>query len=150
MQFTGVYSVAFLYTAMATAVTQLELTAPSDAAMALISAGIGPRGGVLDQLQEVNIFINNAAGTGTAITPNPQHEGMVAFGGTARRTITAEGSTPTDIIEDGFHVQNGWRHAPIPEEFITVKPSQIIGVRFPVAPDAAMGLAVWMTVGEIG
>lgn len=150
MQFTGVYTAAFPYTAMATAVTQLELTAPSDASVALISAGIGPRGTILDQLQEVNIFINNAAGTGTTLVPNPQHEGYVAFGGTVRRTITAEGSTPTDIIEDGFHFQNGWRWPPIPEEFIVVKPSQIIGVRFPIAPDAAMSIAVWMTFGEIG
>lgn len=150
MQFTGVYTASFLYTAMATAVTQLELTAPTDAAVALISAGIGPRGAVLDQLQEVNVFINDAVGTDTALTPNPQHEGYAAFGGTVRRTLTAEGATPIDIIEDGFHFQQGWRHTPIPEEFITVQPGSFMGIRFPIAPDAAMSIAVWMTFGEIG
>ncbi len=150
MDFTGVYTVAFPYTAMATAVTLLEVTAATNSPVALISAGIGPRGAVLDQLQEVNIFINNAAGTGTAITPIPQHEGYAAFGGTARRTITAEGTTPTDIIEDGFHFQNGYRHAPIPEEFIVVQGGNIIGIRFPVAPDVAMSIAPWLIFGEIG
>ena len=149
-QFTGVYTATFLYTAMSTAVTQLELTAPSTAAVALISAGIGPRGAILDQLQEVNIFRNDAAGTGTALVPEPTHEGMAAFSGTVRRTITAEGGTPDDLLEDGFHFQNGWKHAPIPEEFFTCQPSSILGFRFPVAPDAAMGIAVYMTFGEIG
>ncbi len=150
MQFTGVYTVNFLYTAMATAVTLLEVTADTETAIKLISAWISPRGAILDQIQEVNIFINDAAGTGTAITPNPQHEGFAAFGGSARRTVTAEGATPTDIIEDGFHFQNGYRHDPIPEQMITIKGGSIVGIRLPVAPDAAMGIVAGLTFGEIG
>lgn len=150
MDFSGVYTVSFPYTAMSTAVTLLEVTAASASPVALISAGIGPRGAILDQLQEVNIFINDAAGTGTSITSNPLKEGYAAFGGTTRRTITAEGATPTDIVEDGFHFQNGWRYAPIPEEFVTVEGGGILGIRFPVAPDAAMGIAPWITFGELG
>ncbi len=150
MQFTGIYTVTFLYTAMATAVTQLEVTADTETAVKLIRAWVSPRGAVLDQLQEVNIFINDVAGTGTAITPTPTHEGFAAFGGSARRTITAEGATPTDIIEDGFHFQNGYQHNPIPEEMITITGGSILGLRFPIAPDAAMSIAVGLTFGEIG
>lgn len=150
MQFTGVYVIRDTLTALTTADTLLEVTASSDAAVALISAGIGPRGAALDQIQEVNVFINDAAGTGTSQTPVPLHEGYAAFGGTARDVITVEGTTPTDLIEDGFHHQNGWRYAPIPEEFIVIQPSSIVGIRFPIAPDASMGIGFWMVFGEIG
>ena len=150
MQFTGVYVIRDTLAAIAAADTLLEVTAATDASVALISAGIGPRGAVLDQLQEINIFINDAAGTGTTQVPVPLHEGYVAFGGTARDIITVEGTTPTDLIEDGFHFQNGWKYAPIPEEFIVIQPSSIVGIRLPVAPDAAMSIACWMVFGEIG
>ncbi len=150
MQFTGVYTIRDTLAALAAADTLLELTAPTDAAVALISAWVSPRGAILDQIQEINVFINDAAGTGTTQVPVPNHEGYAAFGGTARDVITVEGTTPTDIIEDGFHFQNGWKHNPIPEEFIVIQPSSIMGIRFPVAPDAAMDLACGMTFGEIG
>ncbi len=150
MQFTGVYVIRDTLAAIAAADTLLELTASSDASVALISAWISPRGAVLDQIQEVNIFINDAAGTGTTQVPVGLHEGYVAFGGTARDIITVEGTTPTDLIEDGFHFQNGWRHSPIPDEFIVIQPSSIVGIRLPVAPDAAMNIACGMVFGEIG
>ena len=150
MQFTGVYVIRDTLAALAAADTLLELTASSDASVALISAWVSPRGAILDQIQEINVFINDAAGTGTSQTPVGIHEGYVAFGGTARDVITVEGTTPTDLIEDGFHFQNGWKHNPIPEEFIVIQPSSIIGIRFPVAPDAAMDLACGMIFGEIG
>jgi hypothetical protein len=149
MDFTGVYTVHDALT-IAAADTLLEVTAATNSGCAIISAGIGPRGALLDQIQEINVFINNAAGTGTSQTPEPQHEGYAAFGGTARDTITVEGTTPTDIIEDGFHFQNGWRYAPIPEEFIVVQGGSIFGIRYPVAPDASMDIACWLTFGEIG
>ncbi len=150
MDFTGVYTIHDTLAAISTADTLLEVTAATNSSVALISAGIGPRGALLDQLQEINVFVNDAAGTGTSQTPVPQHEGYAAFGGTARDVITVEGTTPTDIIEDGFHFQNGWKYAPIPEEFIVIQGASIIGIRFPVAPDAAMNIACWMTFGEIG
>ena len=150
MQFTGVYVIRDTLAALAAADTLLEATASSDASVALISAWVSPRGAVLDQIQEINVFINDAAGTGTTQVPVPLHEGYVAFGGTARDVITVEGTTPIDLIEDGFHFQNGWRHSPIPEEFIVIQPSSIIGIRFPTAPDAAMDLACGMVFGEIG
>ena len=150
MDFTGVYTIHDILTTLTTADTLLEVTAATNSPVALISAGIGPRGAVLDQIQEVNVFINNAAGTGTSQTPVPQHEGFAAFGGTARDLITVEGTTPTDVIEDGFHFQNGWRYAPIPEEFIVVQGASIVGIRLPIAPDASMSIACWMTFGEIG
>ena len=150
MQFTGVYKITDLLTAIAAADTLLELTAPTDASVALIRAWISPRGAVLDQIQEVDVFINDAAGTGTAQTPVALHEGYAAFGGTARDVITVEGTTPTPIIEDGFHFQNGWLYTPIPEEFIVIQASSIMGIRLPIAPDAAMGIAFGMVFGEIG
>ncbi len=150
MQFTGVYSMNDTLTALNAADTLLETTAPSDAAVVLIRAWFSPRGAVLDQIQEINVFINDAAGTGTSQTPSPLHEGYPAYGGTGRDVITVEGTTPTDKIEDGFHFQNGWLYTPIPEEFITIQPSSIIGIRLPVAPDAAMGCAFGMIFGKIG
>ncbi len=150
MQFTGVYVIRDTLSALSAADTLLELTASSDASVALISAWVSPRGAILDQIQEINVFINDAAGTGTTQDPVPLHEGYAAFGGTARDVITGEGATPTDLIEDGFHFQNGWRHNPIPEEFIVIQPSSIVGIRFPVTPDAAMAIAFGMVFGEIG
>lgn len=150
MQFTGVYKMTDTLAALNAAVTLLETTAPSDASVALVRAWFSPRGAVLDQIQEINVFINDAAGTGTSQTPTPLHEGYTAYGGTGRDVITVEGTTPTDLIEDGFHFQNGWLYTPIPEEFIVVQPSSIIGIRLPVAPDAAMGCAFGMVFGKIG
>lgn len=150
MQYTGVYVIRDTLTALAAADTLLELTASSDASVELLRAWVSPRGAVLDQIQEINVFINDAAGTGTVQVPVPLHEGMVAFGGTARDVITGEGTTPIDLIEDGFHVQNGWLYLPVPEERIVIQPSSIMGIRLPVAPDAAMGLACGMIFGEIG
>ncbi len=150
MQFTGVYVIKDILTALNAADTLVEVTAASDASVALIHAWFSPRGAVLDQIQEINIFINDAAGTGTTQVPTPLHEGYVAFGGTGRDVITAEGATPTDVIEDGFHFQSGWVWPPIPETFIVVQASSILGIRLPIAPDAAMGCAFGMIFGEIG
>ena len=73
MQFTGVYSMNDTLTALNAADTLLETTAPSDAAVVLIRAWFSPRGAVLDQIQEINVSINDAAGTGPSQTPSPLH-----------------------------------------------------------------------------
>lgn len=150
MQYTGVYSITDELTALTTADTLLELTAASDTSVDLIRAWVGPRGAVLDQVQEINIFINDAAGTGSAQTPQALHPGYAAFGGTARDTITVEGTTPTDVVLDGFHFQNGWVWLPTPEERIRVAGGDILGIRLPTAPDAAMTIACGMIFGELG
>ena len=148
MQYTGIYVIRDTLAALTDADTLLELTAPADASVDLIRAWVSPRGAVLDQIQEINIFINDAAGTGTSQTPVNLLEGGPAAGSTARDVITVEGATPTDLIEDGFHFQAGWSWRPTPEETIRIQPSSILGIRFPVAPDAAMDLARGMIFGE--
>lgn len=150
MQYTGVYAIRDTLAAISAADTLLELTAASDTGVDLIRAWVSPRGAVLDQIQEINVFTNDAAGTGTSQTPVALHPGYAAFGGTARDVITVEGTTPTDVIEDGFHFQNGWLYLPVPEERIRIAGGDIMGIRFPVAPDAAMNIACGMVFGELG
>lgn len=147
--YAGVYSIKDTLAAIAAADTLLELTAATDTGVDLIRAWVSPRGAVLDQIQEINIFVNDAAGTGTSQTPEPLKPGYAAFGGTARDVITVEGTTPTDKIEDGFHFQNGWLYLPVPEERIRIAGGDIMGIRFPVAPDAAMNIACGMIFGEL-
>jgi hypothetical protein len=150
MQYTGVYTIWDTLAAISTADTLLELTAPSTGGVELIRAWVDPRGAILDQIQEIDIFINNAAGTGTSQTPVPVNESMEAFAGTARDLITVEGTTPTVVYSSGFHFQNGWLYLPVPEERIRCAASQIMGIRFDVAPDAAMAIACGMTFGALG
>ena len=75
--------------------------------------------------------------------------GYAAFGGTGRDVITVEGTSPNDEIEDGFHFQNGWLYLPVPEERIRIAGGDIMGIRLPIAPDAAMGCAFGMVFGEL-
>ncbi len=148
-EYAGVYSIIDTIAAISTADTLLELTAATDAGAELIRAWVSPRGALLDQIQEVNVFVNDAAGTGTTQVPQLLKPSNALFGGTARDLITVEGTTPTDKIEDGFHFQNGWLYLPVPEERIRITPTQIMGIRFPVAPDAAMNIACGMVFGEL-
>jgi hypothetical protein len=147
--YAGVYVIRDTLAAIAAADTLLELTAATDTGVDLLRAWVSPRGAVLDQIQEINVFTNDAAGTGTSQTPVALKPGYAAFGGTARDVITVEGATPTDIVEDGFHFQNGWLYLPLPEERIRIAGGDIMGIRFPVAPDAAMNIACGMIFGEL-
>ncbi len=154
MQYTGIYTISQTYTAMAAADTLLELTAASDTGVDLLRAWVGPRGAVLDQVQEIIIWRGpNSSASATAFAAGDietHHPGHAAFGGTARHTILTEATSQDTIIEDGFHFQNGWVWLPIPEERVRIAGGDTMGIRFDIAPDAAMGIACGMTFGELG
>jgi hypothetical protein len=118
----------------AAAHTQIEITAPSDSILIILRAWLTQDLSETSTMEVAEVIRKTAAGTGTSVTPEPLDEGGQAFGGTARRTMTAEGTVGDVLYRESFNILNGWLWVPTPEERIVVAPSGIIGIRFPTAP----------------
>ena len=104
--------------------------------------------------QPVELIRKSVAATVTSFTPivlRATDAAADAVGGTAATgtDASAEG-TDGDIVHlDSFNILNGWFYVPVPEERITVAPSGIIALKFPIAP-AAMDIFAGIVWREIG
>lgn len=145
-----VYSVFQSGIAEAAAESQIEVTAPSDSILVLLRAWLTQDNAETSTMEVVEIIRKSAAGTGTSVTPEPFDEGAQAFGGTARRTMTAEGTVSEVVYRESFNILNGWLWVPTPEERVVVAPSGIIGLRFPEAPEASIDVTAGLIFQEVG
>lgn len=142
----GVYVATFDSTAFSTAIGVIEIQAADETIIEIIRAWVGPAEGAspLDEIQTINMYRNDAAGSGTSMTEQEvQGEGDNASTATAISEVTV-GATPEDLWFDAYHTQNGWLYLPVPEERIRINGGtgqDNFGIRFPVAPAASMNIS---------
>jgi hypothetical protein len=131
----GSYAARMDNVSVSTAITILQVTAPSTAVLEIIRAWCSGAT-TTSASQRIQLLRKTAAATGTtAVTPAPL-DGSAAAGATSGRNATGEGTDGTVLIEDIFNVVVGWLYLPVPEERIWVPPSGVIAIKFPAAPAA--------------
>lgn len=134
----------------------IELQVPAAIQMELIRFWIGPSEGAdpVAEVQELCLYLNDGPATsGTALTENKVWGSVDATASVVAVANPTIAATPVDYMFDAYHVQNGWLYLPQPDERIRVAggtTNDNLGVRFPVAPDAAMVISCGAVWGEIG
>ena len=146
----GFYDVHGDAETVATAITILEVTAPSTAVIKVYRAWVEQSSVTTSTTTRIRILRKTATITGTASPPTPAPvDASAASGATVKWIATAEGTDGTVIHEEAFNYLNGWVWLPVPEERIIVPPSGIIALKFPAAPTSA-SWTFGMSYEEIG
>jgi hypothetical protein len=147
----GAYSFSFENQAVSTAITIIEVAAPSTAMLRIIRAWVScSTAAVASGMNRVELLRKSATITGTATPPAIMPLGADgASGATQKWKATAEGTDGNILIPDNFNTLSGWLYLPVPEEQILVPPSGIIAIKFPGAPTSANYSAgiVWREEG---
>ena len=146
--YVGVYTALQPNIAITGAVSLVQVNAPSDASVDIIRAW-ATFNSVTSTAIEVALKTVSTAGTGTSVTPGI-HFGA-AFGGTATRTHTAEGTLVDDDYPREFvNYLNGFLWLPTPAERMRLAPSGRISIYLPTAPGASVNITAGIVFGEIG
>jgi hypothetical protein len=122
---------------VSTAITVLQLTAPSTMVLELLSASATQTTSTTSLQSNIRILRKTATATVTSLTPLKIMAGGPAPSSTGGRTATVEGTDGDVLIDDGFNILNGWYWQPVPEERIWVPPSGIVALKFAAAPTSA-------------
>lgn len=146
------YTASFAEIAVTAIQDALEVVAPSDGVVEILSARMSQSSDEGDaQAEMLPVTISRAATSGSggaSVTPRPHVVGHPAFGGTAERNNTTQAGTPTVIIADCFNVQAGWLYVPVPEERIWLPPSGIAVMTLNVAPADSLTMSGSITFAE--
>jgi hypothetical protein len=135
---------------ISTAITIVEITAPSTAVLVIHRAWCEQSGSTTSAMNRIQILRKSATITGTASPPSILAlDGSASASSTAKWKATAEGTDGNVLIEDSYNVLNGWLYLPVPEERIIVPPSGIIALKFPAAP-ANSSYSYGMVFEELG
>ena len=146
-----VYSATTEIAAVAAAQTVLTVAAPTDAVVVILRAYLDQLTLVASEMFRVHLQKASAAGTGTAVIPEPHEEGDALFGGTVLEDHSVEPTfTGIPYENEQFNVLNGWVWVPMPEERIYLSPGEIAGLRLDNAPSGATVIAAGLVFGEIG
>jgi hypothetical protein len=137
----GAYSVVRSNVATTTAITVIQVAVPTTTVIDIVRAWGGQGSSTTSAATALGLVRKTAAATVTARTPDLLTDGMQAskcIGGTALTGITAtvEGTDATNYLwHEGLNVVgNGALYLPVPEERISLGPSDIIGLKHSVAP----------------
>ena len=135
----GVYSVHADAQTISTAITVLEITAPSGCGLEIYRAWCQQSNSTTSAMARIQILRKSGSITGTATPPAavPTNSGMAASAATIKWKATAEGTDGVIVLEEAWNVLNGWLYLPVPEERIFVPASTIIALKFPAAPPSA-------------
>lgn len=147
----GTYTVHGDAQTVATAITLLELTAPSTASLTVLRAWCQQSSSTTSAMARIRILRKSATITGTASPPAavPTEVGMPTSGMTVKWIATGEGTDGVILVEEAFNLLNGFLWLPVPEERIIVPPSGLIALKFPAAP-ASAAYTFGFTVRETG
>lgn len=133
----GKYSVSFQSQTISTAITILEVTAPSTAVLIIHRAWISANTTTAAAVN-IQILRKSAAATGTATPPTASPidgSASLTTGATIRWKATVEGTAGSILYDDWLRADGGpWIYLPVPEERIIVPPSGIIALKFATAP----------------
>lgn len=120
---------------VSTAITILQLTAPSTMDLTLVRAWCEQGGSTTSAAATIELIRKTATATLTnTLTPVALSENDPAPSATAKSVATAEGTDGNILIREAFNVLNGWLYLPVPEERIVVKAGGILALKFPSAP----------------
>jgi hypothetical protein len=146
----GKYSVSFQSQTISTAITLLEIVAPSTAAIVLYRAWISANTTTAGAAN-IQILRKSATGTSAATAPTPAPlDASAASGATIKWKESAEGTASNIIYDDWFRVDGGpWIWLPVPEERVIVPPSGIIALKFATAP-ASNSFSCGIVYEELG
>lgn len=135
----GVYSVHADAQTISTAITILELTAPSTAILEITRAWVTQSNLTASTTTRMQLLRKTATITGTASPPSAVAlDAAAASGVTVKWKATAEGTDGGIIDEQGFNYLNGYLWTPITSRSrLIVPPSGIIALKFPAAPTSA-------------
>lgn len=135
----GVYSVHGDAQTVSTAITILEVTAPSTAVLELTRAWVVQSSSTTSAMARIRILRKTATITGTASPPTAiALDAAAASGATIKWIATAEGTDGNVIVEEAFNILNGWVWVPSTSRTrIIVPPSGLIALKFPAAPTSA-------------
>lgn len=132
----GIYSLSAQAQTISTAITILELTAPSTVEIRILRAWISGNSTTAG-VANPQLLRKSAACTGTASPPTPRSidQSGSTSGVTARWKATAEGTAGDIIYGEWFRIDGGpWIWLPLPEERIIVPGGGIIALKFATAP----------------
>jgi hypothetical protein len=155
MQYTGVYQIALVNTAVTGAITLVQIKAGTVGAVELLRAWCSQSNSTTSTMQRITILRKSTAATVTSGTPLLINgsQAAKAVGGTSATGTNAsnENSGDGDVLyPDVFNILNGWLWVPTPEERIIVPPSGMIGLKFMTAPASSLTINAGFVFGEIG
>jgi hypothetical protein len=136
----GRYTVVGEAQTIATAITIIEVAAPSTAVLKLIRAWVTQSSVTTSAAFRVQLLRKTATITGTASppTPRPTIPGYAASGATVKWVATAEGTDGVVLDGGGGNHLNGYQWVPTDQNsHFYVPPSGIIALKFPAAPTSA-------------
>lgn len=130
----GVYTANTAAQAISTAITILEITAPSSAALEIIEAYASSDANT-DVMARIQLLRKTATITGTATPPTARPYGADgASGVTVKWKATAEGTDGDVLRPDTFHMKSGWFWVPKQaQQRIIIPPTGMIALKFPSA-----------------
>ena len=133
--------------AISTLRTILEETAPAGLRSEIIEAFIGIVDVETSTQEALEWVRKSAAGTGTAAAIEATTVGDVAYGGTGRYNMTAEGTISDTFPARSFNiVGDGYVYQPVPAARISTDEGGILGIRFQAAPEAAIVTSAYFVV----
>ncbi len=156
MRYNGVFIATLgVYAAYTVADVLMELQVPADTQIEIIRAWVTPDTGLTDDIQEIEIYVNDAASTGGGSVTERELQGTgdTISGVTAVTDGPTQGATPIIFLSDAFHLQQGWLYLPLEDERIRIAGGSAqdnIGIKLAVAPAASITLSYGMAWGEIG
>lgn len=132
----GTYEVHGDAQTISTAITILEVTAPSTNILLINRAWVQQSSNTTSSMCRIRILRKTGTITGTASPPTPAPVDVNAASGvTVKWVATGEGTDGTVIVEEAFNLLNGWIWVPtLPTSRIVVPPSGIIALKFAAAP----------------
>ncbi len=155
MRYNGIYVATELNQAITTADVLIELQVTvATIQIEIIRMWCSPDTGLTDDVQDIEIYVNDAVATGgTGLTKfemqgqSDSNSSATLLGG------PTVGATPTSLIPDAFHLQQGWLYLPMEEERIRIAGGTAqdnVGFRFISAPAAEITVSYGIVWGEVG
>lgn len=138
----GVYTVVVEAQTVATAITVLELTAPSTGMIRIFEAWATQTGLTASTRARMQILRKTGTITGTATPPTarPAATSQPAFGGTVKWIATNEGTDGVILHSEAFDDLYGWYWKGGTEDDdkgLWVPPSGIVALKHPASPSSA-------------
>jgi hypothetical protein len=146
----GFYSVHGDAQTISTAITILEVAAPSTAALKILRAWVSGNTTTAGAAR-IRILRKSGTITGTASPPSAiPLDASATSGATIKWIATGEGTDGNVVIEEVFRLDGGtWLYLPVPEERIIVPPSGIVALKFAAAP-ASTAFSFGFVYEELG
>ncbi len=152
IRYNGVYMSTQSLTVAATQ-SVIELQVPSGTIADIFRIWIGPDEGNDSYVEEVELYFNASAGSGTGVAEHKIRGSDDATAACSVVTGITALSGDTTIGQDAMHTLAGWLYLPQPEERIRIvggSAQDNYGVNLPNAPTTTYNLNVGIVWGEIG